>query len=57
MEHTGAKLAIDHTHSYIPSYQAAKKAVWTDNEIGGLTRIVAHMGGHRSIIHLPLQRK
>lgn len=50
MERTGAKLAIDHTRSYIPSYQAVKKAVWTDNEIGGLTRIVAHMGGHRSML-------
>jgi hypothetical protein len=25
MERTGAKLAIDHTHSYIPSYQVIRR--------------------------------
>ena len=46
---TGAKLAIDHTRIYIPNYRAVKKAVW-DGEIGGLTRIVGHMGGARSML-------
>ncbi len=46
---TGAKLAIDHTRCYIPNYRAVKKAVW-DGEIGGLTRIVGHMGGTRSML-------
>lgn len=50
IERTGAKLAIDHTRSYIPAYQAVKKAIWTDRAIGGLTRIIAHMGGHRSML-------
>ncbi|MBX3011019.1 MAG: Gfo/Idh/MocA family oxidoreductase [Caldilineaceae bacterium] len=50
IERTGAKLSIDHTRSYIPVYQAVKKAVWEDNEIGGLTRIIAHMGGRRSML-------
>ncbi|CAN5835411.1 hypothetical protein BH10CHL1_BH10CHL1_33330 [soil metagenome] len=45
----GTKMSIDHTRSWIPAYQAVKKAVW-DGEIGGLTRIIAHMGGHRSML-------
>lgn len=50
MERTGAKMAIDHTRSYIPAYQAVKNAIWTAGEIGGLTRIIAHMGGRRSML-------
>jgi predicted dehydrogenase len=50
MERTGAKMAIDHTRSYIPVYQAVKNAIWTAGEIGGLTRIIAHMGGRRSML-------
>jgi len=50
MERTGAKMAIDHTRSYIPAYQAVKNAIWTADEIGGLTRIIAHMGGRRSML-------
>ena len=42
-------MSVDHTRSWIPSYQGVKKAVW-DGEIGGLTRIVAHMGGRRSML-------
>jgi predicted dehydrogenase len=50
IERTGAKMSIDHTRSWIPAYQAVKKAVWDDSEIGGLTRIIAHMGGRRSML-------
>lgn len=50
VERTGAKMSIDHTRSWIPVYQAVKKAVWEEQAIGGLTRIVAHMGGHRSML-------
>jgi predicted dehydrogenase len=50
IERTGAKMSIDHTRSWIPAYQAVKKAVWQDQELGGLTRIVAHMGGRRSML-------
>lgn len=49
VERTGVHLAIDHTRSWIPSYQAVRQAI-RDGEIGGLTRIVAHMGGRRSML-------
>lgn len=49
IERTGAKLAVDHTRSWIPSYQAVRQAI-RDGEIGGLTRILAHMGGRRSML-------
>jgi len=50
LERTGAKMAVDHTRSFIPSYQAVKNAIWNEQSIGGLTRIVAHMGGRRSML-------
>ncbi len=49
IEANRTKMSVDHTRSWIPSYQSVKKAVW-DGEIGGLTRIVAHMGGRRSML-------
>lgn len=49
VERTGAHLAIDHTRSWIPSYQAVRQAI-RNGEIGGLTRIIAHMGGRRSML-------
>jgi len=49
IERTGAKMAIDHTRSWIPSYQAVRQSI-RDGEIGGLTRILAHMGGRRSML-------
>ncbi|MEM7134016.1 MAG: Gfo/Idh/MocA family oxidoreductase [Chloroflexota bacterium] len=49
VERTGTHLAIDHTRSWIPSYQAVRQAI-RDGEIGGLTRIIAHMGGRRSML-------
>ncbi len=50
LERTGAKMAVDHTRSFIPAYQAVKNAIWHEQSIGGLTRIVAHMGGRRSML-------
>ena len=49
IEANGTKMSVDHTRSWIPSYQAVRQAV-LDGEIGGLTRIVAHMGGRRSML-------
>ena len=49
IEANGTKLSVDHSRSWVPSFQAVKKAV-LDGEIGGLTRIVAHMGGRRSML-------
>lgn len=48
-ERNGTKLSIDHTRSWIPSYQAVRQAI-RDGEIGGLTRIVAHLGGKRAML-------
>ena len=49
IERNGTKMSVDHTRSWVPSYQAVRQAV-RDGEIGGLTRIIAHMGGHRSML-------
>lgn len=49
IERNGTKMSVDHTRSWIPAYQAVAQAIWT-GEIGGLTRIVAHMGGRRSML-------
>jgi len=45
----GTHLSVDHTRSWVPAYQAVRQAI-RDGEIGGLTRIVAHMGGHRAML-------
>ena len=49
IERNGTKMSVDHTRSWIPSYRAVRQSV-RDGEIGGLTRIVAHMGGRRSML-------
>ncbi len=49
VERNGTKMSVDHTRSWLPLYQAVRKAV-REGEIGGLTRIVAHMGGRRSML-------
>lgn len=49
VERLGTKMSIDHTRSWIPSYRAVRQAI-RDGEIGGLTRIVAHMGGRRAML-------
>lgn len=45
----GAKMSVDHTRSWWPQFQAARTAI-RRGEIGGLTRIVVHMGGRRSML-------
>ena len=46
---TNPQLSVDHTRSWVPAYQAVRRAI-RDGEIGGLTRIVAHMGGRRAML-------
>lgn len=45
----GVKMSVDHTRSFVPSYQRARQLI-RDGELGGLTRIVAHHGGRRSML-------
>src|SRR5207247_1879985 len=45
----GVRLSVDHTRSWWPSYQHARKLV-RNGAIGGLTRIVVTMGGARSML-------
>jgi predicted dehydrogenase len=49
VERNGTKLSIDHTRSWYPAFQAVRQEIRA-GAIGGLTRIVAHMGGHRSML-------
>ena len=49
VERNGTKMSVDHTRSWLPLYQAVRSAV-RDGELGGLTRIVAFMGGRRSML-------
>ena len=49
IERNGTKMSVDHTRSWVPLYQTVRQAVRAD-EIGSLTRIVAHMGGRRSML-------
>ena len=49
IERNGTQMSVDHTRSWIPSYQTVRQAI-REGEIGGLTRIVAHMGGKRSML-------
>ena len=44
-----AVLSVDHTRSWLPSYQAVRTAI-RSGEIGSLTRIVAHLGGRRAML-------
>ena len=49
IEHNGTKMSVDHTRSWVPTYQSVRQAV-REGQIGDLTRIVAHMGGSRSML-------
>ena len=49
VERNGTKMSVDHTRSFLPSYQAVRKEI-REGKIGGLTRIISHMGGHRSML-------
>lgn len=49
VESHNVKMSVDHTRSWIPAYQAVREAI-RGGEIGGLTRIIAHMGGKRSML-------
>ena len=49
VERNGTKMSVDHTRSFVPNYRAARQSV-RNGDLGGLTRIVAHMGGHRSML-------
>jgi predicted dehydrogenase len=49
VERNGTKMSVDHTRSYLPSYQAARQEI-REGKIGGLTRIVSHLGGSRSML-------
>jgi len=49
VERNGTKMSVDHTRSWWPSFQATRQAV-RRGDIGGLTRIVAHMGGRRAML-------
>ena len=49
VERNGTRMSVDHTRSWVPVFQAVRQEV-RDGAIGGLTRIVAHMGGRRSML-------
>ena len=49
VEANGTVMSVDHTRSWIPSFQAVKAEI-ESGAIGGLTRIVAHLGGHRAML-------
>jgi len=49
VERNGTKMSVDHTRSFVPNYRAARESV-RNGDLGGLTRIVAHLGGHRSML-------
>jgi predicted dehydrogenase len=49
IERNGTRMSVDHTLSWRPEFQAARSAV-RSGEIGGLTRILAHMGGGRAML-------
>ena len=48
-EKHGVKVSVDHTRSWVPSYQHVRRFV-REGEIGPLTRIVCHHGGRRSML-------
>ena len=49
IERNDTKMSVDHTRSWVPIYQSVRQAV-REGQIGNLTRIVAHMGGSRSML-------
>ena len=49
VERNGTRMSVDHTRSWVPRYREVLQAV-RDGSLGPLTRIVAHMGGKRSML-------
>lgn len=49
IERNGTKMSVDHTRSWVGTFQAVRQAI-RSGEIGGLTRVVAHMGGRRAML-------
>lgn len=49
IENNGTVMSVDHTRSWLPSFQAVKSEIQA-GKIGGLTRIIAHLGGHRAML-------
>ena len=49
VERNRTKMSVDHTMSFVPSYQAVRKEI-REGKIGELSRIVAHMGGPRAML-------
>ncbi|NKB69280.1 MAG: hypothetical protein GKR89_19595 [Candidatus Latescibacteria bacterium] len=45
----GTCMSVDHTRSFVPRYQAMRQKI-RDGELGPLSRIIAHMGGKRSML-------
>ena len=49
VEANGTCMSVDHTRSWIPRYQEMRQAA-RGGALGPLTRILAHMGGRRSML-------
>lgn len=49
VERNGTKMSVDHTRSWYPTFQAARKEI-REGVIGPVTRVVAHMGGRRAML-------
>ena len=49
VERNGTKMSVDHTRSFVPVVQEVRRQI-RDGAIGGLTRMVQHMGGRRSML-------
>ena len=49
VEANGTCMSVDHTRSWIPRYQEMRQAA-RGGALGPLTRIIAHMGGRRSML-------
>jgi predicted dehydrogenase len=49
VERNGTKMSVDHTRSWWPTFQATREAIRA-GDIGGLTRVVAHMCGRRAML-------
>ena len=48
-EAKGVPISIDHTRRWWPAYHRARQAI-REGAIGGVRRIVAHMGGPRAML-------
>ena len=49
VERNGTHMSVDHTRSFVPRYQQMRQKV-RNGELGPLSRIIAHMGGKRSML-------